>query len=82
MKSGSMLPRLGASSGCGWRSRLPVRRVAANILNNQFRRAKKGWSSKLGVWRGFWWKKAKGKNNLKHLDVDGRIQLHELQEIG
>jgi hypothetical protein len=33
--------------------RPPIWRVAANILNNQSRRAAKGWSSNIGVWRGF-----------------------------
>jgi hypothetical protein len=45
MISGSLSPRHGASSGCGWR-------VAANILNKQSRTANKGWSSSLGVGRG------------------------------
>jgi len=30
---------------------LPVRRVASNTLQNQFREANKGWSSSLGVGR-------------------------------
>ena len=32
--------------------RLPMRRVAANILNKQLRTAEKGWSSSLGVVQG------------------------------
>jgi hypothetical protein len=42
----------GASSGCGWKEVLRVRRVAANIMNKQSRTADKGWSSSLGVGRG------------------------------
>jgi hypothetical protein len=39
----------GASSGCGWREGLQIRRVAANILNKQERTADKGWSSSFGL---------------------------------
>jgi hypothetical protein len=46
---GSLSPRHGASSGCGWREVIRVRRVAANILNKQSRTADKSWSSSLGV---------------------------------
>jgi hypothetical protein len=46
------IDRHGASSGCGWREVLRVRRVAANILNKQSRTADNGWSSSLGVGRG------------------------------
>jgi hypothetical protein len=49
---GSLSPRHGASSGCGWRKVLRLRRVAANVLNKQSRTADKGWSSSLGVGRG------------------------------
>jgi hypothetical protein len=52
MLSGSLSPRHGASSGCGWRNGLQVWRVAANTLNKQSRTAEKGWSSNLGVGRG------------------------------
>jgi hypothetical protein len=45
-------PRHGASSDCGWREGLHIRRVAANILNKQSRTADKGWFSSLGVGRG------------------------------
>jgi hypothetical protein len=41
----------GASSGCGWREVLRIRRATANILNKQSRTADKGWSSSLGVGR-------------------------------
>jgi len=34
--------RHGASSGCGWKEGLQIRRVAANILNKQLRTADKG----------------------------------------
>jgi hypothetical protein len=50
--SGALSPRHGASSGCGWRNGLQLRRVAANILNKQSRTADKGWSSSLVVGRG------------------------------
>jgi hypothetical protein len=33
MISGSLSPRHGASSGCGWRNGLQIWKVAANILN-------------------------------------------------
>jgi hypothetical protein len=49
---GPLSPRHGASSGCGWREVLRVRRVAASILNKQSRTADKGWSSSFGVGRG------------------------------
>jgi hypothetical protein len=52
MITGSLSPRHGASSGCGWRNGLQLWRVAANILNKQLRTADKGWSSSLGVGRG------------------------------
>jgi hypothetical protein len=40
--SGSLSPRHGASSGCGWRNGLQLWKVAANILNKQSRTADKG----------------------------------------
>jgi hypothetical protein len=46
---GSLSPRHGASSDCGW-VRPQIRRVTANILNKKSGTADKGWSS-LGVWR-------------------------------
>jgi hypothetical protein len=49
---GSLSPRHGASSGCGWRNGLQLWRVAANTLSKQSRTADKGWSSSLGVGRG------------------------------
>jgi hypothetical protein len=49
MISGSLSPRHGASSGCGWRKGLRIWRLAANM---QSRSADKGWSSSLGVGRG------------------------------
>jgi hypothetical protein len=49
---GSLSPRHGASSGCGWRNGLQLRRVAANTLNKQSRTADKGWSFSLGIGRG------------------------------
>jgi hypothetical protein len=49
---GFLSPRHGASSGCGKREVLRVRRVAANILNKRSRTVDKGWSSSLGVVRG------------------------------
>jgi hypothetical protein len=52
MLSGSLSPRHGACSGCGWRNGLQVWRVAANTLNKQSRTADKGWSSSMGVGRG------------------------------
>jgi hypothetical protein len=52
MISGSLSPRHGASSGCGWRKGLRIWRVAANTLNKQSRTADRGWSSSLGVGRG------------------------------
>jgi len=42
--SGSLSPRPGATSGCGWW-------VAANKLNKQTRRADEGWPSSLEVGR-------------------------------
>jgi hypothetical protein len=48
---GPLSSRYGASSGCGWREVLRVRRVSANVLNKQSRTADKGWSSSLGVGR-------------------------------
>jgi hypothetical protein len=50
--SGSLSPRHGASSGCGWRNGIQLWRVAVNILNKQSRTADKGWSYSLGVGRG------------------------------
>jgi hypothetical protein len=47
--SGSLSPRHGASSGCGWRNGLQMWRVSANILNKLSRTADKGWFSSLGV---------------------------------
>jgi hypothetical protein len=47
--SWSLSPRHGASSGCGWRNGLQLRRVAENTLNKQSRTADKGWSSSLAV---------------------------------
>jgi hypothetical protein len=52
MLSGSLSPRHGASSGCGWSNDLQLCRVAANTLNKQSQTADKGWSSSLGVGRG------------------------------
>jgi hypothetical protein len=49
---GPLSPRHSASSGCGWREGLQIRRVAANILNKQSWTGNKGWSSSLGVGRG------------------------------
>jgi hypothetical protein len=49
--SGSLSPRHGESSGCGWRNGLQIWRVAENILNKQSRTADKGWSSSLWVGR-------------------------------
>jgi hypothetical protein len=40
--SGSLSPRHGASSGCGWKNGLQLRRIAANTLNKRFRTADKG----------------------------------------
>jgi hypothetical protein len=40
--SGSLSPRHGASSGCGWRNDLQLWKVAANTLNKQSRTADKG----------------------------------------
>jgi len=42
MISGSLSPRHGASSGCGWRNGLQIRRIAANILNKRSRTTDKG----------------------------------------
>jgi hypothetical protein len=50
--SGSLSPRHGASSGCGWRNGLQIWKVAANILNKQSRTADKGWSSSFRVGQG------------------------------
>jgi hypothetical protein len=50
--SGSLSPRHGVSSGCGWRNGLRIWRVAANTLNKQSRTADKGWPSSLEVGRG------------------------------
>jgi hypothetical protein len=50
--SGSLSPRHGASSGCGWRNGLRIWRVAASTSNKQSRTADKGWSSSLDVGRG------------------------------
>jgi len=50
--SGSLSPRRGASSGCGWRNGLRMWSVAANILNKQSQITDSGWSSSLGVGRG------------------------------
>jgi hypothetical protein len=52
MLGGSLSPLHGASSGCGWRKDLQIRRVAVNISNNQSRKAGKGWSSTLGAGHG------------------------------
>jgi hypothetical protein len=49
---GLLSPQYGASSGCGWREGLQIRKVAANILNKQSRTADKEWFSSLGVGRG------------------------------
>ena len=49
---GSLSPRHGASSGCGWRNGLQIRRVAANILNKQSKTADKGWSTSFRFGRG------------------------------
>jgi hypothetical protein len=49
---GPLSPRLGASSDCGRREVLRLRRVAANIFNKQSRTADKGWSSRLAGGRG------------------------------
>jgi hypothetical protein len=46
--SGSLSPRHGATSRCGWRNGLQLWRVAANTLNKQSRTADKGWSSSCG----------------------------------
>jgi len=46
---GPLSPRHGASSGCGWREGLEIRRVAANILNKQSRTADKGGPPALGL---------------------------------
>jgi len=47
---GSLPPRHGASSGCGWR-RPPNMEGSWNVLNKQLRTADKGWSSSLGFGR-------------------------------
>jgi hypothetical protein len=51
MISGSLSPRHGASSGCGWRNGLRIWRVAVNTLNKQPQTANKRWSFSLGVGR-------------------------------
>jgi len=45
MLGGFLSTQHGASSGCGSKEVLGVRRVAANILNKHSRTADKGWSS-------------------------------------
>jgi hypothetical protein len=50
--SGSLSPRHGAFSGCGWRNGLRIWTVSENTLNKQSRAADKGWPSSLGVGRG------------------------------
>jgi hypothetical protein len=52
MLVGSLSTRHGASSHCGWKEGIQIRRVIANRLNKQSRTADKGWSSSLGVGRG------------------------------
>ena len=52
MISGSLSPGHGESSGFWIEDWDPLRRVVANILNKQSRRADKGWSSSWGVGRG------------------------------
>jgi hypothetical protein len=52
MLGGSLVTTASASSGCGWRESVQIRRIAANILNKQSRTADNGWSSRLGVGRG------------------------------
>jgi len=49
---GPISPRRGASSGCGWRGGIQVRRVAVNIFNKQSLTADKGLSWSLRVGRG------------------------------
>ena len=48
MIGGSLSPRHGASSSCGWRYNLQIWRLAANILNNQPRTNEKGRASSPG----------------------------------
>jgi hypothetical protein len=50
--SGSLSPRHGASSGCGWRNGLQLWRVAANTMNKQLWTSDKELSSSLGAGRG------------------------------
>ena len=50
--SGSLSPRYGASSGCGWRNGLQIRNEASNVFNKPSRTAEKGWSFSLEVGRG------------------------------
>jgi hypothetical protein len=47
--SGSLSPRHGTSSRCGWRNGLQIWKATANILNKQSRTADKGWSSSFGL---------------------------------
>jgi hypothetical protein len=54
IKEGHLSPRLGTSSGCGWRRRLQIWRVTANVLNKQSRTAEKGWCSSLGCLAWVW----------------------------
>jgi hypothetical protein len=49
----SLVKTHGASSCCGWREDLQIRRVDACILNKQLRTAEKGRSSSLSVGLGF-----------------------------
>jgi hypothetical protein len=44
--------RHGASSGCEWRRRPPVMRVAANILNSAVAVSRQGVAFHLGAWAG------------------------------
>jgi hypothetical protein len=52
MLDGSLSPRHGSSSGCGWRNGIELWKVAANILNKQPKTNDKEWSSSLGVGHG------------------------------
>jgi hypothetical protein len=76
---------LGASSGCGWRAVLRVRRVAVNILNKQLWTADKGWSSSLGLGVGLTTPYRKFflllRNVSKHLGP-GLILWHDLSNAG
>ena len=47
--NGSLSPRHGASSGCGWRNGFQIWRVTANILNTQSRAADREWSLGVGL---------------------------------